>query len=378
MRVGSLAGGQPEMDTLPAMAKTILELAGATRLARAIACDLSLYNNDAIEHSLREGRPFAGLGDELLEARHLFLQRVAARLEPVPLLVRTVQEFFASQAAQQGLPVAGLAEALAAGLESGADRLALLVVGGQPDLGRIIPLGDGVQDIGRIPPADIVFDVDSVARRHARLVVDGAHVVVEDVESTGGTFVNDEKVRSAPLAVGARLQLGGVNLTLIRVAMVEAAPGDPQTAHHELTRTLQRRALLDALAQALNRRGPLTLVLYIHEPYGQALGDEVREAVATRLTEAARAHQGFAIGRDGVAFLVVLPGPDAAAREHAEEVRVAVTREPVATREGPIQASLSIGVALRPDGSALAPEALLERAWAACAVARPAGRDGVA
>ncbi len=357
------------------MAQTITDLSGATRLARAIACDLSLYNNDAIEQGHREGRPFADLGDELLEARHLFLQRVAARLEPVPLLVRTLQEFFVSQAAQQGLPVEGLAEALAGGLEVGADRLALLVVGGRHDLGRIIPLGDGVQEIGRVPPADIEFSVDSIARRHARLVVDGARVTVADVESTGGTFVNDEKVRSAPLAVGARLQLGGVILTLIRVAAVESALEPTQATRDEHTRALQRQAMLDALKQALDRRGPLTLVLYIHEQYGEAVGDEVLASVAARLTEAARAHQGVSIGRYDGAFLVVLPGQDAAVLEHAEALRAAVSREPVATHEGPIQASLSIGVVLPPDGSGQGPEALLEHAWAACTAARQAGRD---
>lgn len=361
------------------MAQTITEPFGATRLARAIASDLVLYNMPVIERGLREGRPFTELADELLEARHLFLRRVAARLDPLPLLLRALEAVFRDLAAQQGLRSDGLAEALAARLLCDADRLALLVVDGGHDLGRVIPLGDGVQEIGRVASADIEILVDSISRRHARVIVDGGRVTVEDAESTCGIFVNDEKVESAPLIVGDRLQLGGVGLTLIRVAAVESAV-EPGPRREARTHALDRRSMLDALTASLARGGPLTLVLceldhldHIRERYGLVASDKVLSEVATRLMVAARAHQGRAIGRSGGAFLVLLPGPDAAVHERVEALRLAVTREPVGTREGPIHASLSIGVTLHPDAAAPDPEALLERAWAACSAARPPG-----
>jgi hypothetical protein len=295
------------------MARALTDLAGATRLARAIASDLSLYNNAAIEQGLREGRPFAGMDDELIEARHLFLRRVSARLDPLPLLVRALQEMCVHRAAQQGLATDGLAEAVAARLDGGGDRLALLVVDGGHDLGRVIPLADGVQEIGRVPAADIQIVGAPISRRHARLIVDGARVEVEDADSTCGIFVNDEQVRSAPLAVGDRLKLGTVDVTLIRVAAALPAV-DPTHGQREApTHTRQREAVL------------------------------------------------------------MLPGQDAAVR--AEALRVAATGEPVATRVGQVQASLSIRVTHRRDTDATGPEALLERAWAGCA--GHAGRDPV-
>jgi hypothetical protein len=245
------------------MAHALTDLAGAARLARALASDLALYNADAIERSLRDGRPFVGLEDELLEARSLFLRRVAAGLDPVPLLVRTMQGVFGSMAAQWGLPVDGLAEAIAAGLERGRDRLALCIVDGAHEPGRIIPLGDGVQELGRTAPIDIEIAEPSIARRHARLIVDGAHVMIEDIESTG-VFVNDEKVSSATLNVGVRLKLGGVGLTLIRVAavesVVESAVESTRPIRGDLGRVMDRKAILDALGMALGRGGPLALV----------------------------------------------------------------------------------------------------------------------
>jgi diguanylate cyclase (GGDEF)-like protein len=368
------------------MARTITDLDAATSLARVIASDLSLYHEPVLEQGLREGRAFAGLDDELLESRQLFLHRVAARLEPVTLLLHALVEFFERWAAQRGLPAGDLRSALAAHVARDGDPLALLVVGGPQDLGRIIPLGDGVQVIGRVPEADIQIVVDSVSRRHAKLVIDGARVEVEDAESSGGTFVNGEKVRSTMLALGSKLQLGTVLLELVRVAAVDPERTYSPTTHDALTRTLHRPGILDALADALAREGPLAIALCdvdhlgrINDQYGRGVGDEVLKAVATRLTGAARAHRGFAIGRhtDGT-FLVVLPGLDAAVLDHAERLRVAVARDPVETTEGPVQASVSIGVTARPSTMSLDPEMLIDRASAACTIAKQSGRNGVA
>lgn len=368
------------------MATALSDLAGATRLARALASDLLLYHTEAIEQGLREGRPFMDLEDELLEVRHLFLRRVAASLEPVPLLVRTLGQFFADHANNRGLPADGVAEAIAAQLERDADRLALVITGGGHDLGRIIPLGDGVQVIGRVPEADIQIAADTMSRRHAALIVDGGRVDIEDVESTGGTFVNDEKVRSAPLLVGARIQLGGVHLELIRVARVEAAPADMQAAHAERARVSHHRHVLDALGTALGREGPLAVLLCdldhlarIQAQHGHAAADELLRAVAQRLGAAAQAHRGASLGRDADgAFLVVLGGSDAAALEHAERLRDAVTGSPVFTSAGPIQPSLAIGVSVRQGASGPGPETLLERARAACTLAKQPGHSGIA
>jgi diguanylate cyclase (GGDEF)-like protein len=368
------------------MARMITELDAATSLARVIASDLSLYHEGALEQSLRDGLPFVGLEDELLEARQLFLHRVAARLEPVTLLVHTLGEYFERWATARGLPAEGVPDALVARVQSATDPLALLVVGGQHELGRVIRLGDGVQVIGRVPEADIQIVADTVSRRHAKLVVDGARVEVEDVESTGGTFVNGEKVRSTPLALGGTLQLGTVILELVRAAAVDPELAHSPATHDTLTRTLHRPGILEALADAVGRGGPLAVALCdvdhlgrINEQYGRSVGDEVLAAVAARLTAAARANRGSAIGRytDG-AFLVVLPGLDAAVLDHAERLRVAVAQDPVATTQGPVQASISIGVTARPSASDLAPATLLDRAGAACTVAKSSGRNGVA
>lgn len=52
----------------------------ARRLARAIASDLSLYNEEKISEGIREDKLFETVADELQEGRSLFESRVAPSL----------------------------------------------------------------------------------------------------------------------------------------------------------------------------------------------------------------------------------------------------------------------------------------------------------
>jgi pSer/pThr/pTyr-binding forkhead associated (FHA) protein len=62
--------------------------------------------------------------------------------------------------------------------------------------------------VGRSPDCDIVLDADGVSREHARFLMSGGRVVVEDLESRNGTFVNDERVEKRALLSGDRVRLG--------------------------------------------------------------------------------------------------------------------------------------------------------------------------
>src|SRR5258708_37334262 len=62
--------------------------------------------------------------------------------------------------------------------------------------------------IGRGDDANIRVDEEVVSRRHARIVVEGSDVSVEDMGSTNGTFVNEEKINArSALKDGDRIQI---------------------------------------------------------------------------------------------------------------------------------------------------------------------------
>ena len=73
--------------------------------------------------------------------------------------------------------------------------------------------------LGRSLDADIRFDVPGVSRRHARIVVDGQHVVLEDLGSQNGTCVRGERIRGrATLVDGDEVRLGPVSIVFRQVS----------------------------------------------------------------------------------------------------------------------------------------------------------------
>jgi pSer/pThr/pTyr-binding forkhead associated (FHA) protein len=69
--------------------------------------------------------------------------------------------------------------------------------------------------LGRDAGAHLRFDDVTVARRHARLTLAGGRWSIEDMKSSGGTFVNGEIVRtSRVLHEGDVIQLAAVRVVV--------------------------------------------------------------------------------------------------------------------------------------------------------------------
>ncbi len=78
---------------------------------------------------------------------------------------------------------------------------------------RLMP--GAVKTVGRASRADFILDAALVSRLHCRLTVTGAgDLEIEDLKSTNGTFVNDKRVRKAPLAAGDLVRIGRVQLAV--------------------------------------------------------------------------------------------------------------------------------------------------------------------
>lgn len=74
---------------------------------------------------------------------------------------------------------------------------------------------DQTLSLGKSPENDIVLDQPGVSRQHAwlHLKADGSQVL-EDRDSTNGTFVNDRQIRRQRLEKGDRIRLGPAVLDL--------------------------------------------------------------------------------------------------------------------------------------------------------------------
>ncbi len=96
----------------------------------------------------------------------------------------------------------------ARGSSAGADVMKLVAEGGPYD-GRVFPVGVGMLGVGRALENDLVFDDPSLSRKHAQLTrIAGGRLLIEDLGSSNGTFVNGKKVQRGEMAPGEALQFG--------------------------------------------------------------------------------------------------------------------------------------------------------------------------
>ena len=84
--------------------------------------------------------------------------------------------------------------------------------GPDPLVFRLLP--GSIKTVGRAPRADFVVDAPLVSRLHCRLEAESETLLVVDLDSTNGTFVNDKRVDKARLSSGDRLRIGRVELTV--------------------------------------------------------------------------------------------------------------------------------------------------------------------
>lgn len=81
-----------------------------------------------------------------------------------------------------------------------------------------IPLRNGENVIGRDPHDAIVIHAPDVSRHHARLIVAGTRVTLEDLGSKNGTFIGTRRVNE-PVEVrpGDDILIGTIRLRLVQV-----------------------------------------------------------------------------------------------------------------------------------------------------------------
>src|SRR5579863_2285825 len=71
-----------------------------------------------------------------------------------------------------------------------------------------VPLGGRPVTIGRAPDNDVAIDNLAMSNYHARVYSEAGQLVIEDLNSLNGTFVNDMRVERGTLRDGDKIQAG--------------------------------------------------------------------------------------------------------------------------------------------------------------------------
>ena len=108
---------------------------------------------------------------------------------------------------------------------------ARLVVIAGPDEGQAFPLSSGAPLlVGRGRTAAVRLADPHVSRSHCQVKIEGGQVVVEDLDSVSGIFVNDARVRTHALRPGDVLRIGSTLLRLESEDLADQATIMPAAA----------------------------------------------------------------------------------------------------------------------------------------------------
>ena len=102
---------------------------------------------------------------------------------------------------------------------------------------RRMPINKAVITIGRGLDNDIILDDKHVSREHAQLRRHHRQYVLYDLDTTGGTMVNDHPIRDAPLEPGDVISFAG---TKVRFELADDTQAMSETESPNETRQLPR------------------------------------------------------------------------------------------------------------------------------------------
>ncbi len=83
---------------------------------------------------------------------------------------------------------------------------------------QVFPLPETPTVVGRSLSCNLVISVSSVSRKHVQIQREGEHFVIIDLDSTGGTYLNGEKISKAILNSGDSILLADTPIVFVENA----------------------------------------------------------------------------------------------------------------------------------------------------------------
>jgi diguanylate cyclase (GGDEF)-like protein len=184
-------------------------------------------------------------------------------------------------------------------------------------------------------------------------------IVLKDLNSTNGTYVNDHQIKEHNLVDGDQIKVGSTIFKFLTGSNIETAYHDEiyrLTTIDGLTQVYNKRHFLKELEREMSRsmrhQRHLSLIICdidhfksINDTYGHLAGDYVLKKVAQRIAYSVRQDDVFA-RYGGEEFAMMLPELDRPRAVHvAEKLRRIVEEEQFVFDHVTIKVTMSFGVA---------------------------------
>ena len=245
----------------------------------------------------------------------------------------------------------------------GSDCLVIIYSSDARQFGKRHVLGPEPILLGRGSENTIVLENDSVSRRHCKIERRGRTYHVQDLNSTNGTYVNDELISDYQLRRGDQVKVGDTIFKFLSGSDMEAQYHETiykMTIVDGLTGVNNKRFLMETLEREIPRarrhQRPLALVMFdidhfkhINDTYGHLAGDYVLKELAQLVK--GRLRPDDVLGRyGGEEFCVVLPETDLnGGASMAEAIRMLVEGHAFVFEQERITVTISLGVAVLQD-----------------------------
>lgn len=245
-----------------------------------------------------------------------------------------------------------------------AGKEACLVVIYGLDLGKKYNLDRPSLIIGRSSKADIQIDQESVSRNHCKIINTGKTILLRDLGSTNGTYINDELVDEYVLRDGDFIKIGRCIFKFLSGSNIENAYHEEiyrLTTIDGLTQVYNKRYFVETLEREIGRaqryRRDLSLIIFdidhfkqINDTYGHLAGDYVLKQLAAVIKSRIR-REDILARYGGEEFAIILPEIDSYnAFQFAEKIRRLTEKAVFKFEETEIPVTISIGVcSLSPD-----------------------------
>lgn len=237
-----------------------------------------------------------------------------------------------------------------------------VIHGNELDFGKYFSFSEGPILIGREETSNINLKDDKISKRHCEVHIhrlrEPEQIVLKDLESTNGTYVNGKPVREAVLKSGDKLSIGD---TVLRLSYDDAIEEEYHSrlftfaAIDTLTGLYNRRYTMNELesqckiARRNNRFFSLLVVdidnfKRINDTHGHLAGDDYLKKFAFTISRALR-EQDICGRVGGEEFLLILPETDLeGAYKLAERIREQVEKTEIIHQGTAIKTTISAGV----------------------------------
>jgi diguanylate cyclase (GGDEF)-like protein len=207
------------------------------------------------------------------------------------------------------------------------------------EIGKRYPLESSEVTLGRGINAEIVIDEQSVSRQHAQITMEDDRVILQDLNSSNGTFVNDKRI-TAPCDLHDQdvLRLGTILIKYFAQDNIDSIIQDKIYRMATIdggTQIFNKKYLLESLDREFrfsrSYQKSFSIIYYdldhfkrVNDAFGHHAGDQVLLQSAAIVKSVIRKDDIF--GRfGGEEFVILLPNTNlSVAAELGERVRMAI------------------------------------------------------